>query len=172
MQRAAIFSECGAYRYVLTRTWSDGERHALFVMLNPSTANETVDDATIRRCIGYAKREACGGLVVVNLFAYRATLPSDMIDVSDPIGPHNDTMLRAALRSAAERGEPIIAGWGACGLWKDRDAAVMRIAADAGATLLCFAKTKAGAPVHPLYQRADAPLIPLANGIANADGRK
>lgn len=73
-EQSATISECGRYRYRLTRRFADGPC-ATFVMLNPSTADETIDDPTIRRCRNFAIREGCGGLVVVNLFAYRATDP-------------------------------------------------------------------------------------------------
>ena len=81
----ALFSECGAFRMMLWRTWSDGPQ-VTFVMLNPSTADATHDDPTIRRCVGFAKREGFGCLVVVNLFNFRATKPKDLFQASDPIG--------------------------------------------------------------------------------------
>src|SRR5689334_20041621 len=72
--KSAVLSPCGLYRYRLTRRWGDGPA-LLFVMLNPSTADATEDDPTIRRCTGFAKREGMPAIEVVNLFAWRATDP-------------------------------------------------------------------------------------------------
>ena len=77
MERTAIISPCERFRYALTRRWTDGPI-ALFIMLNPSDADAYIDDPTIRRCIGFAKRENCGGLRVENLFAYRSPKPNIM----------------------------------------------------------------------------------------------
>ena len=74
---SAVLSECGLYRYRLDRRWADGPTCG-FIMLNPSTADAEVDDPTIRRCIGFAKREACGALIVVNIYPLRATKPADL----------------------------------------------------------------------------------------------
>lgn len=71
-----IFSPCGRYRYTLWREWIGGEGFVQFIGLNPSTATDTEDDPTIRRCINYAKSWGYGGMCMTNLFAYRATLPS------------------------------------------------------------------------------------------------
>lgn len=68
-----MISDCGQYRYKLTRRWGDGEQKGLFIGLNPSIADAEIDDPTIRRCIGFSSRFGCDELVVVNLFAYRAT---------------------------------------------------------------------------------------------------
>ena len=78
--KTATFSECRKYRYTLWRRW-DGlfaSGYAMFIGLNPSTADETNDDPTIRRCIGYARDWGYGGLCMTNLFAFRATLPKNM----------------------------------------------------------------------------------------------
>ena len=106
-QREAELSEDRLYRYRLTRIWGDGPR-ATFVMLNPSTADEHVDDPTLRRCMGFARAWGLGGLNVVNLSAFRATIPAELWRAVDPIGPDNDDYLRAAGAS----GEPLIAAWG------------------------------------------------------------
>lgn len=155
----ATVSPCGKYRYDLTRTWSDGGGIALFIMLNPSTADATIDDPTIRRCIGFAKREHCGGLAVVNLFARRATVPDLLLGCENPTGPDNQATIRRWLSD--ERVYVVIAAWGAW--WRaqrDRPARlnVEGLARDAGRTLYCLGKTKDGDPRHPLYVKGDAPL--------------
>src|SRR5262249_14212908 len=97
VRRAAVISDCGRYRYSLTRRWGDAaEPRALFVMLNPSTADAEQDDPTIRRCIGFAKAWGMGSLEVVNLYALRATDPAALLSAPDPIGPKNDTMITSA----------------------------------------------------------------------------
>ena len=89
--------ECGQYRYSLSRQWGD-ERPAIFIMLNPSTANKCEDDPTIRKCMRFAKRWQCGGLVVVNLFARRAPLTKDLFQDKQPVGPDNLCHIAHAIR--------------------------------------------------------------------------
>lgn len=148
----AVISRCGLYRYHLTRKWGRGP-YALLIMLNPSTADAMQDDPTIRRCISFAKREGCGALVVVNLFAFRSPSPADMKAADDPVGPENDRYIRSAVAGAKG---PIIAAWGAHGSYRGRDKAVRALV---DAPMVCLGLTKAGAPRHPLYVRGDAPLI-------------
>lgn len=82
--RSAKISVCGRYRYFLERVLPSGDGAMCFVMLNPSTADGEADDATIRRCIYFAGREGCKNLWVVNLFAFRATDPRELLKVDDP----------------------------------------------------------------------------------------
>lgn len=149
----AVISDCGQYRYKLTREWGSGPT-CVFIMLNPSTADASEDDPTIRRCISFARREGCGGLTVMNLFAYRATSPDDMMRAVDPVGPQNDEYLRSVL---VANYSPIIAGWGAHGKFMSRDKAVSALLGD---KLECLGTTKTGQPRHPLYIRSDAPRLP------------
>jgi hypothetical protein len=107
----AEFSDCGTYRYALWRTWNALQPGVLFVGLNPSTADATTDDPTIRRCIGFAKRWGYGGITMANVFAYRATDPREMtvLALERAIGPEND----AHLASLAESASFVVAAWGA-----------------------------------------------------------
>jgi hypothetical protein len=152
---SAVVSRCGLYRYRLDRRWGEGPTCG-FIMLNPSTADAEVDDPTIRRCIGFAKREGCGGLMVGNLFAFRATKPEDMADAEDSDGPENQHFL---LNMVERVDGPLIAAWGAHWMADDLPSRWARLTF--GDRLMCLGKTKGGAPRHPLYVRADAPLIPL-----------
>jgi hypothetical protein len=115
----------------------------------PSTADETADDPTIRRCIGFAKRWGYGGLVMLNLFAFRATDPRDMRAAADPIGPDNDWHLTHSPAAL------IVAAWGAGGTFMDRDRAVRAILGD---RLMALGHTNHGQPRHPLYVRGDTEL--------------
>jgi hypothetical protein len=152
----AILSDDGLYRYWLSRRWSEGPV-VTFVMLNPSTADASTDDPTIRRCIGFSKAHGAGGLDVVNLYALRSTDPKALWTVSDPVGPMNDAHLRLAAMLAGDNEWPIIAAWGA-NAKADRVAQVRRI--EGMDRLTALGVTKDGAPRHPLYLRADAQLSP------------
>lgn len=152
MQRGAQISRCGRYRYNLIRRWSDGPV-ATFVMLNPSTADGTEDDPTIRRCIGFARGWGMGGLDVVNLYALRSTDPRGLWATDDPVGPENDYHLRSHAEAARNVGWPLIAAWGA-NAKADRVHAVLALP---GMTALqALGTTKDGAPRHPLYLRSDS----------------
>ena len=97
IKRDATFSADRKYRYVLDREWETSGKLVTFIMLNPSNADEVVDDRTIKRCIDFAKESGCGRLRVVNLFAYRSTDPKELEHVADPIGDGNDDDIRAAV---------------------------------------------------------------------------
>lgn len=153
-------SDCGTYRYTLTRRWGDGFTQ-VFCMLNPSTADAEKDDPTIRRCISFAKREGAGGLLVVNLFAYRATNPKSLPNHITAFGPENYDALVLAGSNAKMSGKPIILGWGAHGGSHRADETAMGIFRQVGATMAALGWTKLGLPRHPLYVRADAPLDPV-----------
>lgn len=152
---AAVFDPAGLYRYALTRTWATGT-HAVFVLLNPSTATAFTTDATLRRCEKFARREHCAGLVIVNLFAWRATDPTNLLTAEDPVGARNDEFLRACTRHDG----PTIAGWGAHGALRERAEHVVRSVL-AEAELLCLGTTAGGHPRHPCRLRNDTPLVPF-----------
>jgi len=160
MDRSADLSDCGAYRYSLSRKWGgDAYRPIVFVMLNPSTADASVDDPTIRRCMSFAQRESRTGILVVNLFAFRATSPTDMMESRDPIGADNDLVLSNAFFQAALTDAPVVAAWGAHGSYRARDREVYELALARAIKLQCFGRTKSGAPRHPLYLKSDTPLV-------------
>lgn len=153
----AHISDCGQYRYELTRDLPGTDAPLVFVMLNPSTADASVDDPTIRRCIGFAMRENAQRLIVVNLYAYRATDPRQLRVVRDPHGPENE----ATLRRHAVRSQRIVCAWGASVPnpgYAIRTANGLR---HYGAKLYCLGRTQNGSPRHPLYVHSDAPLKPF-----------
>lgn len=154
----AVLSPCGTYRYTLDRVWDASRPTALFIMLNPSTADASEGDPTIRRCRSFATREGCGALTVVNLFALRSTDPGTLSTHPDPVGPQNDMHIALAIdRQPAV----VIAAWGAHPFARHRMVQVADVLAAHGGRLECLGKTKGGDPRHPLYVRGDAPLTPL-----------
>lgn len=155
---SALISPCGQYRYWLNRGPDNMfmvRPPALFVMLNPSTADATQDDPTIRRCRGFAESWGHTGFTVVNLYAYRATKPADLWAAVDPIGPDNDDHLYRLTKLYRHA----VCAWGA-NAKPERVQQFIEIARKAGARLWCLGTTKDGAPRHPLYIKATQPLIP------------
>lgn len=155
----AVFSPCRVYRYELHRRWGPGER-VLFVLLNPSTADEDCDDPTIRRCIGYAKRWGFGALAIANAFAYRSTDPGALYDAPDPVGPENDAAIERLARDATR----VVVGWGthAVHVSPARPADVALIVGQYHRTVWCLGRNGDGSPKHPLYLAAGTPLAPWA----------
>ena len=151
MQCDALLSPCRRYRYALWRRWGEGPP-AMFIGLNPSTADETADDPTIRRCIAFARSWGHGALCMANLFAYRATRPADMLAQDDPVGPENDAHLQ---KLAAEAGV-VVAAWGVHGTHRGRHNVVRAMLP----ALHYLRLTKDGHPGHPLYLPAS--LRPVA----------
>lgn len=154
---SALFSKCGTYRYVLTRTIAQNIRWvkpALFIMLNPSTADEVNNDPTIRRCISFAKREGCTSLTVVNLFALRATDPKDLAKHTDPIGEENNKIIKDMIQ--AHYMGIVVAAWGSHSMAHERAKEVLKFG-----SFRCLGKTKNGSPRHPLYVKSDQPLVLL-----------
>lgn len=153
METDANFSACRKYRYSLWRKWDDAKPYALFIGLNPSTANETEDDPTIRRCINFSKKWGYGGLHMVNLFAFRATKPCDLMRAKEPIGPDNDKQIKILARHAGI----IVAAWGNDGAYLGRSEALTSMLPH----LKCLKINKSGEPAHPLYQPKSAMPIDL-----------
>lgn len=145
-KNGAIFAADRRHRYLLWRQWSDSKSLVLFIGLNPSTADETIDDPTIRRCKAFARDWGASGFMIANLFAFRATLPSDLRLADAPIGPDNDGWIAAASSFAHQT----IACWGNHGIHLGRDTEVLP-----KLTNPQFLKmTKANQPSHPLYLRS------------------
>lgn len=158
----ATFSPDGKYRYTLTRDWArDGNGRLAVIGLNPSTADEVKDDPTVRRCIGFAKGWGFDGLIMLNLFAYRATDPKELLRVECPEGPGNLEAVRVNVRDASA----VLAAWGAsanrviaaclAGYWTRFFAEIV------DADVACLSRTKDGYPRHPLYVRGDTKPVPF-----------
>lgn len=155
----ALFSECGKYRYTLTRTWEEGVKPVVFCMLNPSRATEIDSDNTVTRCIDFAHRWGFGGLVVVNVYAYRSPYPEDLWQVEDPVGPDNDQHL-----VEQTDGRCVIAAWGN-NAKVERARHVYQLIRPGAASIQALKLTGSGQPYHPLYMAATTIPIPFSGDI-------
>jgi len=160
LHRWATISPSQRFRYVLGRRWAEGPT-LLFVMLNPSTADAEKDDATIRRCMGFAQAEGYGALEVVNLFAYRATKPRDLKLAGWPVGPDNDQHIRTAAAGAAAA----CLAWGAHIGEHARPQAVLPLLREVGVPLKCLKLTAQGHPSHPLMLASSCRLVDFTQAI-------
>lgn len=164
MDSSAVISECGRYRYRLYRSWSDGP-FVVFLMFNPSTADATVNDPTIRKCIGFAERWGFPGLTVVNLFALRSTDPRAISKAlyGDAVGPDNDAEILTACATSTE----LVAAWG-CGQHmkghRDRAAKALRLIRETYPVLKisCLGRSADGSPRHPLMLPYTTQLEPFS----------
>lgn len=156
--RRCEFSPCRAYRYTLWREWDMmNSEYAMFIGLNPSTADETQDDPTIRRCIDFSKQWGYGAFCMTNLFAFRATDPKDMKAQKDPVGPNNDKWLELCAKNAGV----IVAAWGRHGKHKNRQFDVLDMHF-LQFRLKSLGENSDGTPKHPLYLRRDSILLPYS----------
>ena len=146
LRKNAKLSKCRRYRFALWRVWDESKPHAMFIGLNPSTADENEDDPTLTRCISYAKSWGYGGVCMANLFSFRATEPKDMLAASDPVGRNNDKWLMILSNEA----DLVIAAWGNTGGHMDRSKHVRQLLSN----LHCLKINKSGEPAHPLYQKS------------------
>lgn len=170
MKRETTFSPCRKYRYTLWREWGidlltdctgdakGTNSYVMFIGLNPSTADETNDDPTIRKCVGYAQRWGYGALCMTNLFALRATDPRVMKMAHEPIGEDNPlTILRVALNA-----DMIICAWGRDGAYLNRGDRVITNLRDNGIKKMHHLGLNSdGTPKHPLYLKSRLEPIPL-----------
>jgi hypothetical protein len=148
----AIISECGLYRYELDRPGKTGEGSVLWVMLNPSTADAKKDDATIIKCRGFIGRWGFRDFTVVNLFAYRATNPRELMTVEDPLGPDN----LFHLEEQCDQHDLVVFAWGA-NMQNESYLTVEKLV-EWYPEAVCLGLTKKGCPKHPLYIRYDTEL--------------
>lgn len=145
----AEFSACGRYRWRLWRVW-DSERSPLVVIgLNPSTADAEKNDPTVTRCVRRAREGGYGGLVMLNLFGWRATKARAMLAALDPVGSGCD----AAIRSEVA-GRVCIAAWGTLGVHMGRCVEVLAMLRASAKWVGCLGECRDGQPRHPLYVAA------------------
>ena len=161
MEQSATLSDDGIYRYDLTRAWKEGAT-ALWVMLNPSTADADADDPTVNAAVQFSEKAAggrFGRVLIVNLFALRTTSPARLKEHPDPVGPQND----ATIARLAAQADVVILGWGEQGaLYPDRVQTVLRLLA--GKPLYCLGTTAKRQPRHPQRLTRATPFIPFDVG--------
>lgn len=153
MEKSAIISRCGNYRYQLSRIWDDKLPIVCFIMLNPSTADAEKDDNTIKRCIEFAGSWGYGGLYVVNLYAYRSRHPQGMFVIHDPKGPDN----LEHISSTAGKCEKVVCAWGNAPIVKRLEKlypGYLPLKDVHAGKLHYLALAKDGTPKHPLYLKS------------------
>lgn len=161
--RGADLSDDGRYRFRLWRIWDWDMPVDCWIMLNPSTADATDDDLTIKKCRGFSQRGGlAGGIMVVNLYALRATDPADLLRSAHPVGTGTDVWLLAEARAAGR----VIAAWGANVLHGrvgigGRDEHVLGLLAARRVPVLCLGTTRDGHPRHPSRLAYDTPFVPF-----------
>lgn len=152
MLSSALFSPCYKYRYVLSRVWSQEGDLVQFIGLNPSMANGSHNDPTIRKAIQMAQNWGFGGLIMNNLFAYRTPYPDALKLVSSPVGKENDQFIRQGNQIAQQT----VLMWGNHGNWKNRD----RVVLSQIKNVYCIKRNKNGSPSHILYLPIQSYLLP------------
>lgn len=149
----AVFSDCRKFRYALWRMWDEDKPLVMIIGLNPSTADEKVNDPTITRCISFACSWGYGGVCVTNLFGFRATAPTELKAYHDPIGKENDAWVHEMAKEAAIK----VAAWGNHGKFLNRSVEFLSSLDQ----LHCIKMNKSGEPAHPLYLKAELNPVPM-----------
>lgn len=142
MYSTALFSFDRKFRYYLIRQWDSRKPMLMFIGLNPSTANETENDPTIRRIIGFAKSWGYGGIYMTNLFSYVSTDPNALKTSGEDIGINNEHLLRCSKKC-----EKVVFSWGCFKQHKQRMKYVINMFPES----YCIDMSKEGYPKHPLY---------------------
>lgn len=151
LDNGALFSPCRRWRYLLWRRWERDGDVCVFIGLNPSTADETTDDPTIRRCTGFARSWGYSSMWMLNAYAFRATDPRIMkVQGAQALGPLNNEYILQASHEA----DLVIAAWGTH-IDEERERRVRQLVYQAGKPLYHLGLTKGGHPKHPLYLRAE-----------------
>ena len=160
-EKNVVFSPCWLYRYFLRRELPGYDealrKRIVFIMLNPSTADEIQNDPTVTRCINFAVRWGYNELVVLNIFALRSTDPKELYRAADPIGEDNDDWIK---RIAGADGQDVVCAWGVHGAFNRRGGDVMNtLLLSTAAKVYVLGWTKDGHPKHPLYLKATTERI-------------
>jgi hypothetical protein len=142
--KSAVISEDNNYRYQLSRIWDESKPAVLFIMLNPSIADASIDDPTIRRCINFAKSWGYGGLYVGNLYAYRSTDPKALKYVENPVGDDNICHIQSLVTLV----DKVIYAWGN----NQKEPEWLQSIVE---TPYCIELSKKRVPKHPLYLKGD-----------------
>lgn len=153
----AVFSACGTRRTLLTRCWDESLPSIMFIGMNPSTADVQVDDPTVRKECGYARRWGYGGIIKCNVMDYRATDPRTLLTVG-PSTPNNLDQIQQQLNRVSS----VVAVWGRLPpVLKCHAQAVAQLLVNFPGTVLCLGVNQDGSPRHPLYLRNDLKPVPF-----------
>lgn len=157
--KEALMSDNRNYRYELTRVWKPKKPKILFIGLNPSTADETADDPTIRKLTTFAKKWGYGGFVIINVFALRSTNWRNLLHTLDPIGPSNEMTLKSWAYLCKVRGMKVVFMWGRNAIrvnqiWVKKVKQLFR-----ENEVECFELTLNKSPKHPLFLSANTKPI-------------
>ena len=153
LPKGAIFSDNRQFRYVLWRCWNPSRPPLAVIGLNPSSANEIKDDATITRLMGRAGQNGFGSLLMGNLYAFVSTNPDLLLSVNDTVGIHNDDYLKMLISMAGRT----LCGWGSFKPVKRRSPIVLAMIKEP----YCLGVNADGQPKHPLYVSYDTPMVRL-----------
>ena len=153
----AVFSRDYKYRFLLTRVYSQGERTCVFIMLNPSIADGSMDDPTTRRCVKFSLMWGFDRLTIVNLFAYRTAYPRLLSSIKDPVGNYNDLIIKSTIQSDSQ----VVLGWGNRGTMLNRSEKIQNTLSSFAVNSMAFRLTNSGQPVHPLYIPSNASAYPI-----------
>ena len=165
MNKSAILSNNKKYRYSLGRCWDESKPILMFIMLNPSTADDKEDDPTIRRCIGFAKSWGYGAIIVCNLIPYRATNPKELLSIDDNeflgtidnkgiVGYYNS----AYISKLSQKVDKVVCAWGNSNVIKKLRINISKIKEIVDKPLYYIEISKDGTPKHPLYLKSDNEL--------------
>ena len=152
MKSSASFSTCKNYRWSLTRHLTNSKKELIFIGLNPSLANATDNDPTIRRLIGFSENWGYGCLTVLNLFAKVSKSPKSLASCNDPVGWQNDCQLNKMIKYWSYNDScELWIGWGVNGRLMGRNEKFLKKIKRSSRKPLVIGLTKEGHPKHPLY---------------------
>lgn len=154
VSKYAMLSPCLQYRFALSRAWEPNMRVIGFILLNPSTADDKIDDPTVKKLIQFAKHNKYGGFLLANIFSLRSTDPKLLRTHHDPIGPSNDYWIAQLTRWS----EIVVCGWGNHGSLNNRGKEVKLIIPKA--KRFAFGFNNGGQPTHPLYLSPTKRFLP------------
>jgi hypothetical protein len=160
---AAVWGGPGkCYRYQLRRTWDETKPHVMFIMMNPSRADEKEEDRSVAKCGRFARAWDYGGIYVGNTFAYRTTNKKRLRDTKDPKGPKNDEHLIAMAKLA----EKVIFAYGQPGhrSLRDQGPRLVKMLIGKGVKPYVLKLSNDGTPCHPLYLRKTSEPVPWDGG--------
>lgn len=151
----AEFSDCRNYRYALWRIWDSSKPLVMFIGLNPSTANETDNDPTIKSVCRIAKNNGYGGVYMMNCFPLVSTDPSRLQEVYDCLHETEDIENMRWLLEVRRKCKDVVFAWGNFKIVEQRAKSITGYFKDAKALHV----NKNGSPKHPLYCKGDIQLI-------------